>query len=386
MVSMYTLLGQVGPIAVVPYLLMMLFIVGYLAIGKHRVGIKLKNVPFSTIMSIDLSKVKQNLEIESMVYNFLLTLSVLEFATNLFWVVREVYEFDFNQHNHSTNLNISEISVSKPENAAPKTFHFPLKYIYMILQSTLCPLMCLFLIVLRRAYINLPYKKWNRGYTLAILFRSFLLFTMFSFAQTVYLARMLFFLFSLIDVYIYVPSCKSFYVLLKGRSIEARWHSTQSDYRKKRQIVTQFFYAQIFTISGLLLLLFDYSILFIQTLLLIISRDPRFADTTSLSIFPKFFVSSAAISIIDYILYYSLGVQWIVTIIFQFFLFLSYALVCLAIIVKLIRKRKQYNKVNEWATKSLMEEYRATFDTPYRNYEQRPPFIQAFRSHNISSF
>ena len=251
----------------------------------------------------------------------------------------------------------------------------------MILQNTLCPVMCLFLIVLRRAYINLPYKKWNRGYIILILFRSVILFTLFSFAQTVYLAKMLFFLFSLADVCVYLPSSKSFYILLKGRSIEARWHSTQSDCRSKRLIVVQYFYAQLMTIVGLLFLLVSYFISFIQTTLLIIS-DSGYAGINDMSIFPKFHMSSGAISVIDYISYNSLGVQWIMTIIFQLFLFLSYTMVCLAIVVKLIRKRKQYNNVNNWATKSLMKNYRNTLDTSYRNYEQKPPFIQAFRSHN----
>ena len=101
MASIYTLLGRVGAVTVVPYLLMMLFIVAYLASCKHRVWIKLKNVPFSTTLNVDLSKVKQNLMIDSMVYNFLLTLSALEFATNLFWVIREVYEFDIEHYNYN---------------------------------------------------------------------------------------------------------------------------------------------------------------------------------------------------------------------------------------------------------------------------------------------
>ena len=379
MVSIYRNLGRVGAIIAVPYLLMMLFIIGYLARGKHKVWIKIKNVPFSTILEVDLSKVKQNLVIETMMYNFLLTLSVLEFTTNIFWVLREVYEFDLN-HNYSTNPN--KLETSKTQDVAHVQLRFPLIYIYMILQSTIVTVMCQFLIVLRRAYISLPYNKWNIGYTLVIVFRSFLLFALYSFAQTIYLANMLFFAFSLTDCCVYIPSCKSFYLLLKGRSLEARWHSTQSDYRNKRLIAKQYFYAQMITIAMGLLLLINYSILFIQAILLIVSRDPMYTGINLLMIFPKFTVSSSVGSIIHSLLYRSIGMQWIVTIIFYFILFLSYAMVCLAIIVKIVIKRKRYNNVNNWATKSLMQEYKDTFDTPYRNYQQRPPFIQAFRSHN----
>ena len=44
----------------------------YFLYQKYQVRIQIRNVPYSTIFNIDLDKMKKNLEIQSMVYNFLI--------------------------------------------------------------------------------------------------------------------------------------------------------------------------------------------------------------------------------------------------------------------------------------------------------------------------
>ena len=59
----------------------------YFLYKKYQVRIQIKNVPFSTIFDLDLDKVKKNLKIESVVYNFIIVLIIFEILSNAFSLV-----------------------------------------------------------------------------------------------------------------------------------------------------------------------------------------------------------------------------------------------------------------------------------------------------------
>ena len=343
--SLFSLLGDIGPFFMLPYTVLLVFIIAYLVYRKYTVCQAIRNVPAYTILDIDLSKVKLNLKIESMVYNFLLILSGLELLSDLLGGITTIVLDWYNAFIY----NATEQSIQTPLDKAVRVTTNATNSLCMIVLTLLPSTGSLFLIVLRRAYLNLPYTPWIRGYTANIL------------------ARFI------------IPSCRSFYLLLLGRSVEARWHSSLSEYRTKRNIAKQFFYAQILTLVFFSLVLIDFLTVFILSPMVILLNQPLLFNTLSLGLFPHITLSSGSrshmVSAFDII---SLG-QTIVLVFLVLVLSLTYILVSIGVIIKLIRRQKKYNHINEWVTKPLMEEYRNTIDSARYNV-QRPPFIQAFRT------
>ena len=64
-------------------------------------------------------------------------------------------------------------------------------------------------------------------------------------------------------------------------------------------------------------------------------------------------------------------------------LFFIYLFIFVKIVTKLFIRKKKFNHVNDWLTRPLMERYRSNLER--RRTQQRPPFIQAFRSHQPSA-
>ena len=373
--SLFSLLGDIGPFFMLPYTVLLVFIIAYLVYRKYTVCQAIRNVPAYTILDIDLSKVKLNLKIESMVYNFLLILSGLELLSDLLGGITTIVLDWYNAFIY----NATEQSIQTSLDKAVRVTTDATNSLCMIVLTLLPSTGSLFLIVLRRAYLNLPYTPWIRGYTANILAR-FIILSLLSFIPQIKdLSQMLYFPICLIDLIVYIPSCRSFYLLLLGRSVEARWHSSLSEYRTKRIIAKQFFYAQILTLVFFSLVLIDFLTVFILSPMVILLNQPLLFNTLSLGLFPTITLSSGSrshiISAFDII---SLG-QTIVLVFLVLVLSLTYILVSIGVIIKLIRRQKKYNHINEWVTKPLMEEYRNTIDSARYNV-QRPPFIQAFRT------
>ena len=377
MIYFIDILDQISPFAMLPHIIMILFINGYLAYRKYQIKIELKNIPNCTVLQIDLSKVKRNLQIESMVYTFLLILSGLEFVSNLF---AGIHIIGVDLGNFFVNrFDISETSYGNLTYSVITQFQIAAYNIFIISLSIFPPIGCLFLIVLRRAYLNLSYRNWIQGYTVCIVVRLIVLLLLSSVYEPVYQIQIFYFPLSLIDFFIYLSCCRSFYRVLRGRSEEARWHSTQSEYRIKRLIAIQFFYGQCFTITCFVLLLINFFTIFLQSLLVIILYYPH-----SLGIFQSVPLSHSTRSIILSIYNINALIQMVLMVSFVVLLALAYLLVSIGIIVKLVRKGRRYNHINSWITRPLMEQYRATFDESFRNREQRPPFIQNFMSKTTS--
>ena len=161
MANKLKLFNEFSPLVLVPYLVVILFVFSYFVYQKYQVRIRIRNVPYSTIFNIDLDKVKKNLEIESMVYNFILVLLVSEIVANILWGISqfmdaEPYLFHYsvkNVSNNVTNRTHFHLTLGIHQSIIPLINNLP-----SIIMSSMLPVMCLFLIVLRRVFINLPYK------------------------------------------------------------------------------------------------------------------------------------------------------------------------------------------------------------------------------------
>ena len=150
----------------------------YFLYHKYQVRIQIRNVPYSTIFNIDLDKVKKNLEIQSMVYNFLIVIMMIEIITNVFVGIAAIgpsKNVSFTDRNRTIFITVER----------NRYFQY-ISNLSGITMGLVFPILCLFLIVLRRAFINLPYKQWVRKYSVYILIRVIVTLILFWFNATIH--------------------------------------------------------------------------------------------------------------------------------------------------------------------------------------------------------
>ena len=370
---------RVALFSFVPYLVMTIFTIPYFVHQKIQILQRIKNIPATTIFATDLSKVKKNLKIQSLIYNFIVIISSFEALCCLLLTVGNICtSFDYRLDDPvivrvvNTNTNKSCTFQYQPET-------------FMFIQASeslvfLLPILVnLFLIVLRRAYLSVPYRRWIVGYSGYFLFRLvyIILSAYFIVTQFFYFALELPFL--VFDLYVSLKVSKKFYLLLKGMSEEAKWHSTPQEYKQKQRITKTFAIFQSIPLFA-----------FILGLLLVAAKSIQ--DLTGITneyclvqyLFPNdpisFTIPENIIHISDIISHGCSIIIRICNVILGVIAFLLNLPILTSILVKLLRRRKKYIHVNEWITRPLMERYRADVE---RHIERRPPFIQAFRSHII---
>ena len=166
-----------------------------------------------------------------MVYNFLILLCTLELIATVLSNISEVEDILCTLNNLKTE-NKTEGCVIFTWSNNSKIYRITPNFnrisgitygLMGIVASTVLSVSCLFLIVLRRAYLNLPYKHWINGYTLLIIFKIILLIIIWFLHPTSYLIILiLIYSFGNIEFVVYISCCRSFYRLLKGRTFEAK--------------------------------------------------------------------------------------------------------------------------------------------------------------------
>ena len=360
------LLIELFPFVLILHVAMNIFIVCYLACCKNKVKIQLRNVPHSTIQNIDLVKVKKNLEIKNLVFTFLLILALLELLSIIILGINEFCQ--------SYSLSsFPELLVSQ--------FRFYIYIVCSIVTGLLPTVVCLYLIVLRRVYLHLPYSNWIRGFVVYLLFRSGLIFLL-SHYNWLWLGIVTF-IFTIIDFHIYYYSNRKFYLLLRGRTEEARLHSSNHDYLIKQRIVRRYRCAQVFTIVYILLYLINQCLASVQSVMNMVNEQPDLLDIFCLGFCRTSYMLKEVGTTLQTVVICINLLQWLLIVLIEIILLLIYIYVCVGIVWKLIRQRERYYYINEWVTGPLMKRYRASLENPYRNCEQRPPFIQNFRSNTV---
>ena len=378
MATLLKLTDLFSPLILFPYLVLTFFVLGYFVYQKYQVRIRIRNVPPFTIFDLDLDKVKKNLKIESMVYNFILVLIIVEVIANIFWGIAQIFDSD---SKNSAFFIVNESIRIKNETKFIQNFEmnrisFLVDSLPPILLSLILPILCLFLIVLRRVFINLPYKIWVKRYTVYILVRLVAMSVMSCLCyETFCILQILYLLFTMFDIRVYIFSSRAFYVLLKGRRDEALHHSSRSDYLEKKIVVNRFFYSQILTFICIFLGFLFYLSLFFLGITYFLS-DPEFFQHISLGFLPRFDFSCKHIC--NQISRFCLASEMVSCSLLEFCVILTYFIICVNILLKLFIRRRKFNHVNDWLTRPLMENYRS--DLEGGRFHERPPFIQAFRS------
>ena len=392
MLSITTIVAGGSFISAMP---MLTFILCYLLHHRHTILTKIRELPHSTILFVDLAKVKLNLKIELIVYNFLIVICVLELLTVVLVTIDGVgsvlcvieaspakiqFQSAFGNANRTENVSyICFSEVFKSSRGSLIIFNVIGDMVDFALSANFA-IVSLFLIVLRRLYLNLPYKQWIRFYTVWIALKFIpIIASPFDPAFRIAIGLLLYAT-NTMDFAVYISCSHSFYRLLKGRTMEAKWHSSPRDYKIKQRISTQFYYTQIYYLIVYFIGVFWGITILVEQLLLFFRYRIDNQNTLLLKLFDGISTPSQINSLIQKLSYYN-SIAYIVLCFAEFILvFLGCLIVCIGIVFKLLNERRRYKHVNDWATRPLMEMYRATLEDGYRNHTQRPPFIQAFRS------
>ena len=283
-------LYKLSPILLIPYLATLFLMLAYFTYQKYLIRLRIKNVPYSTIFNIDLSKVLKNLEIQSMVHNFIIILLMLEMVSSVLWGIVQVLGFDYQFYPYTLSENSSNIT----GNQTTVSHKVKMNGVVMILESVkltiaslVFPVSCLFLIVLRRIFLNLTYKHWVFRFSIYIAYKIVLMLFLSLFLETLIIDRFLHLPFSIFDLCVYISSSRSFYALLKGRRDEALIHSTRKDYLKKKKLVNRYFYAQIFSVGGIVQIFWIAFLRSFLSSLLILYKRNIFSSIT-FGLFPTF--------------------------------------------------------------------------------------------------
>ena len=359
MSSFYLYANQVVSFSLIPYLAMAIFTILYFAYQKRLIMVKIRNIPAFTIFNIDLEKVKKNLQIKSMIHTFILLIYSFEALVCLFWSIGTIYYvfiYDDMTDQHNVILNIStNVSCTSTHESIFSLF---LDISYYLL-ATLPVLINLLLIVLRRAYLSCPYKIWVQIFTFYIISRILIPFLTSHFILIRYFCCLSVLPFVIIDFFVYINTSKNFLLLLKGRSDEARIHSTRSVYRSEKRIATIFSMTRYLTVFAFGIGIILCLIRFIIEVVSILDNSECLFD----QVFPNspspFILSNKLVNMSHLVVKYCVIIRMIPSAILATMVTLSNLFILICIITKLLRRRKQFNQINDLVT-PLMEYYRAS--------------------------
>ena len=357
---MFSIINNISPLVVIPYMLVALSVISYFAYLKYLIRKEIKHLP-AAIYGVDVNIVRKNLQIKSMVYNFILITSIIEFVTNIVietdLLVGPTIEPESPLINVSDSCRVEDINFEILGRRST-FFYSRTRNIAEVVFSEMGILMALFYIILRRMYLNISYHKHIRKYIIYIVFQFVVKSVLLCFMQTYYFGVLLFLPFVLIDGAIYIFASQKFYALLKGMRNAASLHSTKRDYFERKRAVRRFFYAQLVTIFLFLLLLTVALTAFIQVSFRILTGC--FLSYITSDLIPTITLSDQVKRLVEHIIYNCRLAQMGILFVVELITVVIYLALCVDIIVKAVTKRRRYSSSNFLLTRPLMEKYRTS--------------------------
>ena len=357
---MFNIIDKVTPFVIIPYAVVALFIILYFAYLQCLIRKEIRNMP-SAIYNVDVNNLKKNLQIKSMVYNFIQVISIIEFVSNTVvetnLLLRSSIEPSFGAAwiNLSNSCSVGDLNLAIL--VLHSTFFYSrIRYVSIVVFSQVPILMALFYIILRRMYLNVSYHKHIRKYIIYIVSQFMMKSVLVCIMQTYYLGILLCLPFFLIDFVIYIFASQKFYALLKGMRNSASLHSTKHEYFEKKRVVKRFFYAQVVTITlfSLMLILTLFQFLRISVKVL----TSCYVSYITLDFIPTITLSDRVSDLIDQISFTGMLTEMGLLFFVELIAILLYLGMTVDIIIKLVRKRRSYNNSNFLLARPLLEKYR----------------------------
>lgn len=333
---------------------------------------RIKEIPnYQSDTPINLGNEIKNFKLKLLVCHFILMLLVIESITNL----AESLAYLPNSFKTESNQTRVELTSSCwiEQNQKLKQFENLMEWIRSILPFSLMkalrlmimPIVTILLKILASAFFNFSYKRTARKWLLVTFTRSLIVFVMRSVRWTHYYANIVIILSVVMDYICFLKASRRFYLVLKSKKIEARWHSSEIDYRDKQNVFYQFVLSNSYT--GVTFLVF--------TLREVIDsfRSVFNFFTRSNNCVVRYFtfglinldLTAAQKSRLALIYHSTDYVRFFLEDLYQLFIFVAYFVVILALLITLLRRRRFYKRVNKDVVTPLMDRYKASI---YRHY------------------
>ena len=241
---------MISPILAFIYMLTILFVLSYFMCLKYWICRDIKEASLTSNYLVNKENVIKNLKIKSMVYNSVLCLFTGEVIEVICLGVAGFGRYDLNIVSEKS-VNISNYCVIQDPNLIgliDKSTFFVNRLLSIgdIIASMFPIIMALSFVILRRMYINCPYKKHIRKYIIYIILQFIVKTCLSSFVQTWFLAQLLYFPLCVFDVTTYMSTSHKFYLLLKGLMNESKINPYRKEFVKRTHTVKRFFYVQSF--------------------------------------------------------------------------------------------------------------------------------------------
>ena len=307
---------------------------------------------------------KKDKRIKILVLKFIIIILLIEFSSNLCGMLSGIVYgfvpiFDKNDisplNNCRTNEEVDFIMQLFPRG----WFAYLPTMLHISIVQFLQPTVSLLLNVLRRAYLDRPYRAVIKRWMCIILLRSCIFITLQIFYQTIYISFLMLPLFYIIDFKVYLTHSRRFYSLLKSRMEIARLHSCREEYQDKSMVFLQHRVTSSYTTLIFSILTLKYSIAGIRYIIHGSIRILCTFHSITLGYSPLIFYNLVTRQVLNRIELYFFFALHLLEIVLQLLISLAYVLVCIGIGIRLYIQMKNYKHINT-IIRPLIIQYRST--------------------------
>ena len=343
----------------IPFIFIAVLILMYY-LHALRVKIRQRNIPDYNTGNEKAGK------INILVHKFIFVMLLIELSTNTTAIITGmIYGFD-PQYDQKIIPPLNSCRTN-PEldfqlrNYSKGWFSFLPAMVNFSITQFLQPTVSLLLNVLRRAYLDYPYRNIIKRWMYIILIRGCILFLLLSYYQTVYIGISILPIFYIVDFIIYIKSSRSFYSLLKSRMEVARLHSSRREYRDKYRVLHQYRVTSAYTTLTFFILTLKNSLY--GTLLFINGSIRTFClmNSITLGYSPLIFYSTTTIKAVFNFSFYFFAISRCLDSLYQALISLAYLLVCVGIGIRVYRRTERFNQINR-SINRLVTHYHRTLD------------------------
>ena len=237
--------------------------------------------------------------------------------------------------------------------------HLPVVF-YATINLLLQPIVSLLLAVLRRAYLDRPYRTIIKRWSWILSIRTCILFALMSYYRTVYIITSLVPIFYIVDFIIYIRQSSKFHGFLKNRMEVARVQSDdRREFRDKSTVflqyrITSFCTTLTFSILTLAYIVYGIKSLYGSVRILCFLNFITFGYTPLI-----FFNNSSILILLNKISLYLFIIYHGMDLFYQLLISIAYLLVCIAIGIRIRRRLKNFKQINR-IIHQLVENYHKT--------------------------
>ena len=316
------------------------------------------------------ARVAENMQkdrkIRILVYTFINIILLIEFASNVCAALSGlVYGFlpSYNQNTIShTNSCQVNVEIDFQMQLFPRGWFAYLPGLLTVSTIQLLqPTVSLLLNVLRRAYLDFPYRDTIKRWMCIILLRATILFVLLSYYQTVYIGISILPILYIIDFIVYIKYSRGFYSLLKSRMEVARVQSSREEFRQSSIVFLQYRITSRYTTFTFFILTMKYCIYGIRFSSHGCIRVLCLLNAVTLGYSPLVIFDTETMDVLNNEYFYLFVIFHCLDFLYQILVLFAYCSVCIAIAISLFRQVKRYKQVNKYIH-PLLDIYHGTIN------------------------